>query len=161
MSRGGGVLIAVKHNLPSHVIVKHKSIELISVELDLSPKLLIICLYIPPMCCDEYQREVSRSINSLPATCDTIILGDFNCPDINWSTLNASTPFSSSLCNQLYSLNYVQLVTEPTHIHGNTLDLILTNSPHRLQNIDVSTSSTDSLFVSDHHVVTFDVQWNL
>ena len=95
------------------------------------------------------------SITSLPSSQDVIILGDFNCPDINWSTLNANTTFSTALCNHLYTLNYFQLVTEPTHRQGNTLDLILTNAPHRIQNVLVHRPGR--ILVSDHHVVTADV----
>ena len=47
-SRGGGVLIAVSNSIPSKIIERYTGIEMISVELELSPKLLIVCLYIPP-----------------------------------------------------------------------------------------------------------------
>ena len=94
------------------------------------------------------------SINSLNTECDTILV-DFNCPDINWSTLSATTPFSISLCNELYSKNFIQLVNEPTHYQGNTLDLILTNSPHRLQNVQVQSSG--SSLQSDHFPITISI----
>ena len=48
---------------------------------------------ITPNCNDDYQQEVLRSINSLNTECDTILVGDFHCPDINWSTISATTPF--------------------------------------------------------------------
>lgn len=121
-TRGDGILVAIKNNIPSILIYKHQSIEFIVVELHASPNLKIVCTYIPPNCNDEYQQEVLSSINSLNTECDTILLGDFNCPGINWSTLSATTPFSLSLCNLLYSKN---LVNQPTHFQGNTLDLIL------------------------------------
>ena len=151
-SRGGGILVAIRNDLPSVTTSKHQSIKLISVELHLSPKIQIVCIYIPPNCNDDYQQEVLRSINSLNTDCDTILVGDFNCPDINWSTLSATTPFSISLCNKLFSKNFIQLVNEPTHCQGNTLDLILTNSPHRLQNVQVQSSG--SSLQSDHFPIT-------
>ena len=117
-SRGGGVLIAVSNSIPSKIIERYTGIEMISVELELSPKLLIVCLYIPPNCSDEYQQDVLRSIQSLHTHNDVILLGDLNAPDVNWSTLSASSPFSSSLCNAFYSNNYIQMVTQPTHHKG-------------------------------------------
>jgi len=82
----------------------------------------------------------------------TITTGDFNAPDINWLTLYAGSPFSRNLCNTLHHLNYLQLVNTPTHHDqaGNTLDLILTNAPHRISNIAVS---TDSTLNSDHFLL--------
>ena len=48
--------------------------------------------------------------------------------------------------------NFIQLISEPTHCQGNTLDLILTNSPHRLQNIQVH--SPEASLQSDHFLIT-------
>ena len=80
-------------DIPSNVILKHQSIELISVELHVSPKIQIICI------------------------------------------------------------NFIsQLVNEPTHCKGNTLDLILTNVPHRVQNIQVQ--SLGSHLQSDHFLIS-------
>ena len=96
-SRGGGVLIAVNDKIPSKLILKHPLLELLSVELSLNPKLILICLYIPPNCSDDYKREVINYLYSLPED-DLILLGDLNIPDIDWDTLNASTPFSQQVC---------------------------------------------------------------
>lgn len=129
--RGGGVLIAVRNEIPSGII---DTLELITIEVELAKKFQITCLYIPPASCDQYQQEVLSSIGSLST------LGDFNCPDINWSTLTAPSPFSSALCDQFYSLNLVQIVTDPTHKLGNILDLIATNVPDCLANLTVNTA---------------------
>jgi len=86
-------------------------------------------------------------------TC-TIITRDFNAPDINWLTLYAGSPFSRNLCNTLHHLNYLQVVNTRTHQAGTTVDLILTNAPHRISNIVVS---TDSILNSDHFLVTADL----
>ena len=127
---------------------------MISVHLNTRPKLLLICLYIPPNCTSEYQQETLHVISNIQDDVSTIILGDFNTPDINWLTLCAGSPFSRNLCNTLHHLNYLQLVNTPTHQAGNILDLILTNAPHRISNIAVS---TDSTLNSDHFLVTADI----
>ena len=56
-----------------------------------------------------------------------IILGDFNMPDICWSTLTGTSTASNSFCDLLFELNLSQLVKEPTHCKGNILDLVITN----------------------------------
>ena len=127
---------------------------MISVHLNIRPKLLLICLYIPPNCTREYQQETLHAISNVQDDASTIILGDFNTPDINWLTLCAGSPFSRNLCNTLHHLNYLQLVNAPTHQAGNILDLILTNAPHRISNIVVG---TDSTLNSDHFLVTADI----
>ena len=84
-SHGGDVLIAVSNSIPSKIIERYTGIEMISFELELSPKLLIVCLYIPRNCSDEYQQDVLRNIQSLHTPNDVILLGDLNAPNVNWS----------------------------------------------------------------------------
>ena len=90
------------------------------------------CLYIPPNCTSEYQQKTLHAISNVQNDDSTIITGDFNAPNINWLTLYAGSLFSCNLCNSLHHLIYLQLVNTPTHQAGNTLDLILTNAPHRI-----------------------------
>ena len=149
------ILIAVSNDVPSRLITCHTDIELLSVEINLSPKLLVVCLYIPPNCSYDYQHKVLTSLQLLPTDCDVILTGDFNVPDINWSTFSANSSFSISICNRLSAQNYVQMVMEPTHHRGNILDLILTNSPHRLLNINVDSSELP--LKSDHFLITVDI----
>ena len=82
-----------------------------------------------------------------------IITGDFNAPDINWLALSGAKPFSKSSCDIIYTKNLIQLVTTPTHRCGNSLDIVLTNSPNRINNI--STDSSVSNKFSDHFLVHF------
>ena len=89
-SHGGGVLIAINNDIHSRLISIHPVVEMMSIELDVSPKLIIISIYIPPASSDSYQQEVLECISSLSTNNPTILLGDFNAPDINWSTLNAT-----------------------------------------------------------------------
>ena len=56
-----------------------------------------------------------------------IVVGDFNAPVIERSTLSASTPSSVMLYDMIFRLNLTQLIMEPTQVKGNTLDLLITN----------------------------------
>ena len=57
-----------------------------------------------------------------------IIVGDFNLPDINWSSLTGVSPFSKRFCEFIFDSNFIQLVENPTHMKGNILDLVLTTT---------------------------------
>ena len=67
---------------------------------------------------------------------------DFNMPDACWISHSATTASSQAVIDNFDSLNYVQLVTEPTHICGNTLDFFVTVNVER------------DHFTSDHYPVT-------
>lgn len=85
-----------------------------------------------------------------------LLLGDFNFPNITWSSV---TPYSnppSSECTEFLNLcsafNLSQLVTEPTRVTpstANVLDLILTSSP------DIVTSISCLPGLSDHSLLHF------
>ena len=141
-TRGGGVLIAIKKSIPfrEHSI-SHK-IEAVAVELFISPKTFLHCVYNPPGSSDFYHHEINNFLYSLPVEHDITLLGDFNTPDVNWSSLTGTSPFSVSLCNCLFTNNLIQLVSEPTHVRGNILDLCITNTPYRLSNLDLCITNT-------------------
>ena len=103
-NRGGGVLIAIKNSIPSQLFITSNSIEMIAVYINTRPKLLLVCLYIrhPTAQLITWQQETLCTISNLPSDTNTIILGDFNAPDINWLTLTAGSLFSRDLCNTLH-----------------------------------------------------------
>ena len=78
-----------------------------------------------------------------------------NFPDINWNNYSASNSVSSTFCDTIYDLNLTQLVTKPTHVNGNILDVVLSN-------FDLSDGPTiiDKLPVglsSDHYIICFSI----
>ena len=85
-------MIAVNESVSSRLVKRHDYVELITVEVALTKKLRLSCLYIPPGSNDGYQQEVLKTIESFSILDDVILsLGDFNCPDINWSTMSATS----------------------------------------------------------------------
>ena len=84
---------------------------------------------------------------------NVIILGDFNTPDIDWHALTADFNFSIQLCNLIFQYNYSQVVTSPTHEHGNLLDLVLTNNEDIISDVQVHSEGT--FIKSDHYLVSF------
>ena len=88
----------------------------------------------------------------------TFILGDFNCPDIDWPTFSSDYTFSSSLCDLLFQYDFTQVIDCWTHVHGKILDLILTNSPDSVATITVS-KEFNSTVKSDHYIVSCDLHF--
>ena len=88
---------------------------------------------------------------------NVIILGDFNTPDIDWFTLTTESNFSFQLCNLIFQYNYSQVITCPTHDHGNLLDLIITNNDDIISDIQVHSEGTLTI-KSDHYPVTFNLK---
>lgn len=154
-SRGGGVMIAVCHSVPSRLVLCSGCVEFVAVELLVSPKIFLCCIYIPPACDDEYIVNSLSVLNSLPDNANLIVCGDFNAPNVNWNTLSAATPYGVKLCDVVYNKNLVQLVEEPTHSHGNILDLILSNSLEIVSHVCVDSKTCSAL--SDHYLITFKV----
>ena len=83
-------------------------------------------------------------------------MGDFNSPNVNWSTLSGNTCFSSHLCDLMFQFNLSQLVSSPTHIGGNTLDLVITNSDNLISSLTVHPHNHSSI-VTDHYLIYFTV----
>ena len=90
----------------------------------------------------------------MQSTVEVILLGDFNAPDINRSTVSASSDFSSNLCDLIFQFNCVQQLDLSTHIHGNILDLIITTSVNTVSDINL-TQEFNQVIKSDHHLISF------
>jgi endonuclease/exonuclease/phosphatase family metal-dependent hydrolase len=66
---------------------------------------------------------------------NTILVGDFNLPEIDWARKTSGNRGKKFL-EATINANYEQLVTFPTHNRGNTLDLVLSNCPARIQSVE-------------------------
>ena len=74
--------------------------------------------------------EISTIVRS--ADKNSIFIGDFNLPSINWDNgtgRGRETEFLEAVQDSMME----QMVDFPTHIKGNTLDLLVTNIPERVE----------------------------
>ena len=99
---GGGVLIAVSSSFPSSLALSAPDIELIVIKLDLFTPVLLCCVYLPPNPTEPVIATFFSYISSFSHSGPLIIVGDFNLPDIDWSSLTASTPPSRLFCNSVF-----------------------------------------------------------
>lgn len=116
---------------------------------------MVSCIYVPPNQDDFYHSSLSQtlySLYSLPAH-SHLIIGDFNMPDIDWSTLSAVSQKSDLFCDTIFNCNLTQLINKPTHKQGNILDLVLTTDPDNTCNLVVHDEST-TFSSSDHYTIS-------
>jgi endonuclease/exonuclease/phosphatase family metal-dependent hydrolase len=89
-----------------------------------------------------------------------IILGDFNFPNINWSSKTSATTSNTEqiFVDFLSENSFSQLVNEPTRYrtcqNPSLLDLILTTDENLVTSVKVSSS----IEISDHSTIKFDLQ---
>jgi hypothetical protein len=118
-------------------------------------RLLLCCIYIPPSSLESIIDTLTQTIRSIDSNSNIILVGDFNCPGIDWTTFSSSSAPDSELCDLMLDHNFIQLVTSPTHLHGNCLDLVFTNNPECILNLQVD--SCTCKYKSDHHLLTFEI----
>ncbi len=82
-----------------------------------------------------------------------LFIGDFNMPEINWNTYSCNLSKYANFIDILNQKSLHQLVNFPTHKKGNILDLVLTNKPDCILNIE----NIGNLSNSDHCILSIDV----
>ena len=165
---GGGVLLAINNSLNFRRRYELESdLEMVCIEInvDNSPKILLSTIYRPP---DSTPSKDFDSVNKIAEFLDkstrilkghSIVLGDFNYPSISWTN---QCGFSNSLnsadfafCEILSRHSLLQINPFPTR-KGNILDLIITNEPDRITNIEPLSPAQAGLF-TDHDLLEFDI----
>jgi Reverse transcriptase (RNA-dependent DNA polymerase)/Endonuclease-reverse transcriptase len=84
---------------------------------------------------------------------NTIIIGDFNMPGIDWEEERAVGQ-GKILLDVMTAQGLEQMVGFPTHKKGNILDLILTNCPEKF----VSVTEAGCLGTSDHCIIMAEIE---
>jgi hypothetical protein len=90
-------------------------------------------VYRPPRTSPEAYDNMANFIRSTRG--NRVLIGDFNLPNIDWEgglAWGAGPDKVMEACRDEY---LEQMVTFPTHIRGNCLDLLLTNIPERIENV--------------------------
>ena len=151
--RGGGVLIGLSNGCPFNVSRINSSCPGEIIALDLS-----ICGFSFTLAC-YYRRPIDKQIENIMnwyynQTCPNIVIvGDFNLPDIDWINCSLKSTRDSTMhtlfLDFLECNNLLQLVNQPTHDKGNTLDLVVTN-------LNTSKLSVESS-CSDHFSIVFNI----
>ena len=78
----------------------------------------------------------------------SLVVDDFNSPDINCPLLSASVWFSTLLCELIFNMHLSQVVDCLTHVKGNILDPVITSSMDKISNQKIHRDQ----FLSSNHL---------
>jgi Reverse transcriptase (RNA-dependent DNA polymerase)/Endonuclease-reverse transcriptase len=117
-------------------------------------ELYFYVIYRPPSGGNASKVMLGDLIKNVEKKC--IMVGDFNVPDIDWEAGSARASSDMALLEAAQEAGLEQLVNFPTHVRGNTLDLLLTNIPERVSNV----YDAGRLGRSDHCIICFEVRTN-
>lgn len=110
-----------------------------------------ILLYRPPSSGVDNMEKLCEVLRRLQR--DTIVIGDFNLPGIDWGDLSADSK-GRHLAETVGEEDLDQLVSFPTHTKGNVLDLVITNCGHRV----LSITDEGRLGRSDHILLNIEIE---
>ena len=166
MSRGGGVMIITHNHLPVNSVKippNFDHLELCAVDIVLpgSPVRLFTC-YRPPSSNRDpialaYITDLCTCLEMLlPRNGSIIITGDFNFPDVNWSSLSALRCCSHTcpgvFLNFFFKHSLCQFVDSPTR-SDHILDIVVSNDVNCIANV----TAAPPFSTSDHTSVQFNV----
>ena len=153
--RGGGVAVIYRQELKCCTINTYNlsTLEAITARLTLASKTLHLCVVYAP------ESKTSSSASQSFITDFSPILYDDLCDlsnllivgDFNYHINKEDNIYAKDFLSLLESCDFHQHVTSPTHIKGNTLDLVITRDKE-LNPRDIYTDSTVS---PDHYAVIF------
>ena len=143
-----------------HVNLKCKA-ELLAVEISTNDasKVVITTCYRVGTLGTENCHEICNAVTKLlrkKRVKKLFIIGDFNLRNVNWKTNESSNNIEQLFLDEFFKLGLIQCITTPTHVKGNILDILLTNSENLISNIEILCNC--EVCKSDHHAITFDLK---
>jgi len=156
--RGGGVLLLVRDDLGAVEVTLRSTFSdqvWCKIKIKNGEDLCIgICYRSPnPDFCD---RDNDMKLCDMLAEMrgrPTLLMGDFNFPDIDWSSSEGHTPVSRNFIDCIEDGFLTQHVAEGT-CNGTTLDLVITSEPEMIDTVSV----LSKLGNSDHNMLQWEVQ---
>ena len=163
--KGCGILVAVKSSLllkfTTNKVNLKCNAEFLAIELVLENKNKIIvatCYRVGTLGIDNC-REVAKAINILlrkKRVKKFFLIGDFYLSNADWSNNYSSNGTEQAFIEEFIRAGLIQLINQPTHFRGNTLDILLTNSENTIDNLAIL--HTSGICKSDHYTISLDIK---
>ena len=160
--KGGGVLVAVRSDLnvePKQVAINSKA-EILSLELKFSNKEIVcvtLCYRVGTLGVPNF-NEIEKHLRTIAQKkkfSKHIILGDFNFSKTSWPEAQSSDNIEKQFIDLFGDLGLEQMICQPTHQAGRTLDLLFTTSESLIS--DISVAGQHDVCHSDHFAITFKI----
>lgn len=164
---GGGVCVLIRRSFQIVQLDLHQDRSPVGYEvlafdcIDFYVPYRIFVVYRPPTCCSE-NNAMALDVTSQLVSCiegnlnksgPTIIFGDFNCPGIDWQTMQcAADLIQEKLYDFVVCNGFMQYTPGPTRL-SNTLDLVFVNDPLLVSDVTVVAPFS----TSDHSSVIVDI----
>ena len=146
--RGGGLLVYTKRGL--QILKLDSTADFVQHCKFLVKGVVFYLLYRSPNSSNE---EVTRLADLIrQAERDSIILGDFNLPQIDWER-GLAAGVSGEVLEALEDSHMTQMVEFSTQVRGNILDLVVTNMPERVSEV----REEGRLGKSDHVMIVVEI----
>ena len=104
---------------------------------------------------DNYLRNLSKRKKYTKI----VLIGDLNLNQVNWTDKVTRISLQEKFLDTFNDLNFDQLIDKSTHIRGNILDVLLTNSPQIISNINIL--GRNEICTSDHFAIDFMLDVNI
>ena len=160
---GGGILIAIRRDLDvisTKIDIKCKA-EIMGVTLKFSDgkKLaLCTCYRVGTLGTQNHSHvyQYLQKVLSRRGITNIILIGDFNLTGVQWDDFHTSVSIEQLFLDTFSNLSLEQLITMPTHVKGNILDLLLANNPQMVN--EISVCSDFLVCKSDHFPILFKIK---
>ncbi len=114
-------------------------------------KLTLATVYRPPKQQAVDDIALYEELHSLTQSREAIIIGDFNCPNIDWGQLTGDQE-GNRLIEMVEDSFLTQVETQPTR-ENHLLDLVLVSDPDLIRDCKVGEKNNGC----DHHLIRFNV----
>ena len=129
--RGGGLLVYAKTG--KRILALDKVVVFNQYCKFLIDDITVYLIYRPPGGGQSSIERLTELVRGAEAR--SILIGDFNLPEVNWATGQTGAR-SRLFLETAIEAGMEQLVSFSTHVKGNVLDLILTNVPERVLEVE-------------------------
>jgi hypothetical protein len=144
MGRGGGLLVYTRTGL--QILCNNDKVNFLQSCSFKVYDFTVYLVYRSPNAPPEAMKNLTELIWS--ADKNSIIVGDFNLPDIDWKT-GVASPRTEAFMDAVDDKHMTQMVDFVTHLRGGCLDLVLTDMPERVREV----SEAGRLGKSDHEMI--------
>jgi hypothetical protein len=144
VGRGGGLAVYAKNGIK--ILKLDHTVNCIQLCKFLVNDITVSLVYRPPSAPTESITELEEAVKT--AGKNSLLIGDFNLPNIDWEK-GAATGKAADFVTAVEDCMMDQLVSFPTQVKGNILDLVVTNIPERINEV----SEHGCLGKSDHVII--------
>ncbi|KAF2351292.1 Endonuclease/exonuclease/phosphatase [Trinorchestia longiramus] len=153
-NRGGGSLIYVKEKLQPQIKTKRATEKSEILHLNIQPHpgqtIKIVLMYRNPTCTAIEDDEFYDCLDIILSTPhETLIMGDFNLPHLNWTTRQSQAP-GSKLIDLMNTNSLQQHINKPTR--GNNIFGLVMRTTDSINSLEVTEK------IGDHQMIDFSLE---